>query len=324
MKKIKLFELFAGIGAPRKALRDLGIEVESLGYSEINKHAITAYCEIHNDTPDKNWGDITKITKLPDNIDILFHGSPCQDFSIAGKMLGGDENSKTRSALMWETMRLVKTSKPKCVVWENVKGIKNKNNIHNYNKYLDEMEKLGYHNLELELSPLDIDFPQSRPRVFVISSFIPLKFNKIKTNKYSKQLTDIIDFENIEHKLTNAEQYNIDLYLRDNPGINENVIIPIISNNFNSRLKRKKGYYNYCPCISCRSSDFIKINKQGQASKLKGSEKLALQGFDDLKTISENQKHIVAGNSINVYVLMYIFENLVVDTSEKKVQSLLF
>lgn len=58
--KIKLFELFSGIGAPRKALEYMGYEVESLGYSEINKNAIKAYCELFNDTPDNNFGDITK------------------------------------------------------------------------------------------------------------------------------------------------------------------------------------------------------------------------------------------------------------------------
>lgn len=224
---------------------------------------------------------------------------------------------------MWETMRLVRDSKPKCVIWENVKGVKNKNNIHNYNKYLNEMESLGYYNFELELSPLDIGFPQSRPRVFVISSFIPLKFNKIKTNKYFKKISDVIDFDNIETKLNKSEKYNVDLYFRDNKGINKNVVIRFMSKNFNDRSKKKKGYYDYCPCICCRTCDILKINKEGKASKLLGKEKLELQGFPDIKSISENQKHIVAGNSINVYVLMYIFENLEIDEN-KKIQSLLF
>lgn len=111
--KIRLFELFAGIGAPRKALEYMGYEIESLGYSEINKNAIEAYCELFNDTPNNNWGDITKIEKLPNDIDILFHGSPCQDFSVLGKKAGGDEGTGTRSSLMYETVRLVKDSKLK-------------------------------------------------------------------------------------------------------------------------------------------------------------------------------------------------------------------
>lgn len=68
---------------------------------------------------------------------------------------------------------------------------------------------------------------------------------------------------------------------------------------------------------------FAGIGAPRQALKNLGKEKLALQGFPDLKSISEYQKHIVAGNSINVYVLMYIFENLTIDEN-KKIQSLLF
>lgn len=86
---IKLFELFSGIGAPRMALEELGVKYQSLGYSEINNNAIKAYCELFNDKPENNYGDITKIEKLPNDIDILFHGSPCQDFSMAGLGKGG-------------------------------------------------------------------------------------------------------------------------------------------------------------------------------------------------------------------------------------------
>lgn len=95
--KIKLFELFSGIGAPRKALEYMGYEVESLGYSEINKHAINAYCELFNDKPENNWGDITQIEQLPTDIDILFHGSPCQDFSVIGQRKGGDKLGECKS-----------------------------------------------------------------------------------------------------------------------------------------------------------------------------------------------------------------------------------
>lgn len=40
--------------------------------------------------------------------DILIHGSPCQDFSIAGRQKGADPGSGTRSSLMWETLNIVK------------------------------------------------------------------------------------------------------------------------------------------------------------------------------------------------------------------------
>lgn len=160
--KIKLFELFSGIGAPRKALEYMGYEVESLGYSEINKHAINAYCELFNDKPENNWGDITQIEQLPTDIDILFHGSPCQDFSVMGKRKGGDEGSETRSSLMYETVRLIKDSKPKMVIWENVAAILHKRNKHNVIKYLNRLKEYGYHNYIIKANPRHLGFPQSR------------------------------------------------------------------------------------------------------------------------------------------------------------------
>ena len=89
---MKLLSLFTGIGAFEKALKNIGINYELVGFSEIDKYAIKSYCTIHNEDENKNLGDITKIdiNKLPTDIDIITHGSPCQDFSIAGKQAGGD------------------------------------------------------------------------------------------------------------------------------------------------------------------------------------------------------------------------------------------
>ena len=81
--------------------------------------------------------------------DILIHGSPCQDFSIAGKRKGADEGSETRSSLMWETINIIRQMgewRPKYVIWENVKNVLSRYMIHNFQRYLDEMEAMGYVN----------------------------------------------------------------------------------------------------------------------------------------------------------------------------------
>lgn len=116
MKKLKIFELFAGIGAPRSALERTGVAFESLGWAEIDKFAACSYEALYEDS--NNYGDVQHIEQLPKNIDILFHGSPCQDFSIAGSGKGAVPG--TRSNLMFETVRLVRDAKPKVIVWENV------------------------------------------------------------------------------------------------------------------------------------------------------------------------------------------------------------
>ena len=139
MPKIKVIELFGGIGACSRALDELGIDFEVVDYVEIDEYAVKSYNAI-NGTKFKPQ-DITKWDK---NIeaDLIMHGSPCQDFSNAGLGLGGDEGSGTRSSLMYETIRIVKKIKPKYIVWENVKGLLSKDNIHNFNKYIETMEKL--------------------------------------------------------------------------------------------------------------------------------------------------------------------------------------
>ena len=81
---MKLLSLFTGIGAFEKALKNIGIKYELVGFSEIDKFAVKSYCAIHDILEDKNYGDITKIdiSTLPD-FDILTWGFPCQDISIA-------------------------------------------------------------------------------------------------------------------------------------------------------------------------------------------------------------------------------------------------
>ena len=168
---MKLLSLFTGIGAFEKALRNIGINYELVGFSEIDKYAIKSYCAIHNESEEKNLGDITRIdiTKLPKDIDTITHGSPCQDFSIAGKQAGGDLGTGTRSSLMWNTINIVTYCKPKYVIWENVKNLLSKKHRHNFDSYLSIMESLGYNNYYEVLNAKDYEIPQNRERVYTIS-----------------------------------------------------------------------------------------------------------------------------------------------------------
>ena len=169
-RKLKVLSLFSGIGAPEKALERLNIDYELINYCEIDKYASKSYSIIHNVSEDLNLGDITKIDidKLRD-FDLLTHGSPCQDFSFAGLKKGGDEGSGTRSSLMWNTVDIVSHCKPKYVIWENVKGVLAKTQIHNYKKYIDKMSELGYNNYSEVLNSKDFGVAQSRNRLFVVS-----------------------------------------------------------------------------------------------------------------------------------------------------------
>lgn len=163
---LKLIELFGGIGACSSALTKLGIEYEIADYVEIDKYAVKSYNAIHGTNFEPQ--DITTWDKDIE-ADLIMHGSPCQDFSLAGKQAGGDKDSGTRSSLMYETIRIVEKLKPKYVVWENVKNLLSKKHFHNFNAYLETMEELGYKSYYQVLNAKDYGIPQNRERVFTVS-----------------------------------------------------------------------------------------------------------------------------------------------------------
>lgn len=163
---LKVLELFAGIGACSKALDRLGIEHEIVDAVEIDKYAIKGFNAIHGTNFEVQ--DITKWDKDLD-VDLIMHGSPCQDFSVAGKQAGGDIGSGTRSSLMYETIRIVGKLRPKYVVWENVKNLLSKKHKHNFDAYIETMNILGYNSYYQVLNAKDYGIPQNRERIFTIS-----------------------------------------------------------------------------------------------------------------------------------------------------------
>ena len=84
---------------------------------------------------------------------------------------GGVKNSGTRSSLLFETIRIIKEmkDKPKWIIWENVKGVFDRNMRDSYFIYLKELEHLGYESKYEILNAMDFGIPQKRERIFVVS-----------------------------------------------------------------------------------------------------------------------------------------------------------
>lgn len=127
---IRVFEAFSGIGAQAEALKELGLDYEVVGTSDIDKHANAGYEAIHG--PVKNYGDITKIEHLPE-CDLLTYSYPCTSISLAGKREGMVEGSGTASSLLWEIGRLLKDMQergvlPEILLMENVDAVLNRVN----------------------------------------------------------------------------------------------------------------------------------------------------------------------------------------------------
>ena len=189
---VRVLELFAGIGACSKALTRLGIEHEIVDAVEIDKYAIQSFNAIHGTNFEPQ--DITQWDK-DIKVDLIMHGSPCQDFSVAGLNKGGDKGSGTRSSLMYETLRIVEKLKPKYVIWENVKNLLSKKHRHNFDAYIEAMEKLGYHSQYQVLNAKNFGVPQNRERVFTVSirNGIPGGFEFPEPEPLTKRLKDMLE-----------------------------------------------------------------------------------------------------------------------------------
>lgn len=202
---IKYLSLFSGIGAFEKALKNNSIDYELVGFSEIDKYATKSYCAVHGVDESLNLGDVSKIDldrlKEIGDIDLITHGSPCQDFSIAGRLAGGDKGSGTRSSLMWCTVDIVEAVKPKYVVWENVKNLLSAKNRHNFDGYLEIMDKLGYNSYYKILNAKNYGIPQNRERVFTISirKDLGLNYEFPVEIELTKKLKDVLE-KNVDEK----------------------------------------------------------------------------------------------------------------------------
>lgn len=193
---LKVLELFGGIGACSKALRKMEVDFEIVDYVEIDKYAVASFNAIHD--TDFEPQDITTWNKDIE-CDLIMHGSPCQDFSIAGKQAGGDEKSGTRSSLMYETLRIVEKLRPKYVIWENVKNILSEKHRPNFEAYQHRMASLGYRNYVQVLNAKDYGIPQNRERVFTVSILGKEGFKFPEKQQLNICLKDILE-SNIDEK----------------------------------------------------------------------------------------------------------------------------
>lgn len=126
---MKVFTLFSGYDSQMLALQRLDnnynvIKPELVGWSEIDRNAITAHNALFPSAEKRNLGDVSKIdwAEVKD-FDLLTYSSPCQDFSQAGLQQGGTKGGGTRSSLLWEVERAISNKRPKYLVMENVAAL---------------------------------------------------------------------------------------------------------------------------------------------------------------------------------------------------------
>jgi len=218
---INLLDLFSGIGGFHLGLSQAGFKVNSY-YSEIDKYAIKTYN--HNFKNSTYVGSVTDVrgAELP-RINAITFGSPCQDFSLAGKRKGMEGN---RSSLILEAIRLIEECRPDFFIWENVKGTFSSNNRQDFAAILQAFTNIGGYRLEWQLLNTSWFLPQNRERIYLVGytpnrsrgQVFPIgevnKKNDSKTRTANRQKKDT-QIENIQ-SITKRVGYswNDDIYIQ--------------------------------------------------------------------------------------------------------------
>ncbi len=169
-KKFRVISLFSGAGGMDLGFINAGFEI--VWANDFFKEAVESY---KKNVDDKIvYGDITKIdsSEMPDDIDLVIGGFPCQGFSIANSKRSMKDE---RNFLYKEMLRVIRDKNPKFFVAENVKGILSMKKGKVIEMIKKDFRKLGYVVDAEVLNAAEYGVPQARERVVIIGNRIGVK-----------------------------------------------------------------------------------------------------------------------------------------------------
>lgn len=160
---MKAVGLFSGIGGLELGLQSAGFQSSLLcDIFPAAQHVLRSRfpdAELHS--------DVTTLSSLPNRTDVLSAGFPCQDLSQAGLTKG---INGTRSGLVGEIFRLVKDSRPRTVLLENVPFMLQLHAGEPMRRIIDAFEEMGYRWAWRVVDTNAFGLPQRRERVFFVAS----------------------------------------------------------------------------------------------------------------------------------------------------------
>jgi site-specific DNA-cytosine methylase len=280
---MNVLSLFDGISCARVALDRANINVNRYYSAEIEKNAIKVSEQNYPDII--RLGDVTQITTLPEYIDLLIGGSPCQDLSIGKKDRKGLEGN--RSGLFWQYVRILNELKPRYFILENVASMPKKDR--------DIITR------EMGVEPImfnaSLVSAQSRKRLF----WTNIKFEL--PNDKGVLLKDILHHECGNETLVVGRDIGRrlnEMGRRDDA--NKNVPVQ-------RRVEVRSD--DKCGTLTSVQKDNIVVNTETHAiRKLTPIECERLQGLPDNYTdcVATTNRYRCLGNAFNVDVIAHIFK----------------
>ena len=330
-QKINLLDLFSGIGGFHKGLEQAGFEIGWNGFSDIDKYANAVYQYQYKEAI--SLGSVTDIQgkNLP-RVDAITFGSPCQDFSVAGRRSGLEGN---RSSLISEAIRLIDECQPRFFIWENVKGTFSSKNGEDFWAIIQAFTNIGSYRLEWQLLNTRWFLPQNRERLYLVGclgkgsgrSIFPFKKT---SSKYNKRLKKVGNIDTKGHNSIWGRVYSSD-------GISTTL------NSEGGGLGAKTGLYKVHTtqprsgnpekggtgplsrndgntyCLDTGNSQAVELNHK--IRRLTPIECCRLQGFPDdwnekgiidgeIIKISDTQRYKQSGNAVTVNVVQAVGEKI--------------
>lgn len=311
MTKYKIAAFFSGVGGIELGFEQTGF-FKTIFANEFDKNAGITY-QLNNPETPFDSRDIHDVlpTELPNNIDIMVGGFPCQAFSIAGYQKGFEDE---RGDLFFELLRLIKSKKPQAIFIENVKNMVTHDNGNTFKVIREALTINGYFIKWKVMNSKDYgNIPQNRERIYIVGflsqqayndfSFpekIPLQtsikdiidFNQSVDEKYYYSASKNIFYNILEEEITDSS--TIYQWRRQYVRKNKNGVVPTLTANMGT------GGHNV-PLI---------LTNDSKIRKLTPKETFNAQGFpkDFLlpKNVSDGQLYKQAGNSVVVPVIKRI------------------
>ena len=347
---MKIIDLFSGIGGFSLGFQRAGYQFTEHYFSEIDKHAIANYK--YNFPNAKYIGDITSIHGGDfADIDIITFGSPCQDFSLAGKRKGLKGG---KSSLIEYAITLVARVRPSVFIWENVKGAFSSNSGADFWAIIQAFANIGGYRLEWQLLNTSWVLPQNRERIYLIGhlagrsepgvfSIKEDDFPFAKKRKQTQICGTLTGGGNSGGLHSNMTTIQVGTYRTHNDGrgfreVKKNIAptIPARAREDGSgmpvirqlpRDKNKGADLKICPTIS--SSAFQENNLLGGVRRLTEIECERLQGFPDnwtqygdyngaIKSIAKTQRYKLIGNAVTVDIVELIAKRLKLIQKDEK------
>ncbi len=195
-KKIRVIEMFAGVGGFRLGLEKANKELFEVVWGNQWEPARKAQDAFECYTRNFNSGIHSNedIATVPDDVfqqlrpDLVVGGFPCQDYSVARSLSGEKGIQGKKGVLFWEIERVLKNSHPKYVLLENVDRLlksPSKQRGRDFAVMLATLRNLDYTVEWRVINAADYGFAQKRRRVFIFAYKNDISFGQLQ-EKYTE------------------------------------------------------------------------------------------------------------------------------------------